>query len=149
MLPPVSCNRWYEAPPELIFCAFTEPSLLERWFCPSPEIAMRVDRCDPRPGGLYRFIFHFPDSTVVPVRGEYQVVSPPRQLIFTWTWEPPDEHAGIPTLVTVDLAAHNGGTKLSLRHEHFPGDAIRGRHESGWAATLDRLATLCHTSHEE
>lgn len=147
MLPAVLCSRWYAAPPELIYRAFTEPELLEQWFCPTPEIAVRIDKCDPRPGGSYRFVYHFPNGATVPVIGEYQTVTPGRQLIFTWTWEPPDPHAGMLTLVTVDLEERDGGTEVSVRHERFPDSEMRGRHEAGWSSTLERLVTLCAHSH--
>jgi uncharacterized protein YndB with AHSA1/START domain len=143
MLPAVLCSRWYAAPAGLIFRAFTEPELLEQWFCPSPEIAVRIEQCEPRPGGTYRFLYYFPDGAVVAVTGEYQSVTPARQLIFTWTWEPPDPSAGVITLVTIDLADRDGGTEVSVRHEQFPTPAMRSRHEAGWTSTLARLEALC------
>ena len=147
MLPAVLCSRWYAAPADLIFRAFTEPELLQQWFCPMPEVAVRVEECDPRPGGRYRFVYHFPDGKAVPVIGEYRSVTRPRQLVFTWTWEPPDPNAGILTLVTIDIAERDGGADVAVRHEHFTTPEMRSRHESGWAGALARLVRLCPASH--
>jgi uncharacterized protein YndB with AHSA1/START domain len=66
-------------------------------------------------------------------------VAPARRLVFTWTWEPPDVHAGIETLVSVTLAPKDRGTRLQVRHEGFPTNASRDRHDVGWSGTLERL----------
>jgi uncharacterized protein YndB with AHSA1/START domain len=138
----ILASRWFKASPELAFLAFTEASLLERWFCPSSDVFLRVERCDPRPGGTYRFVFHFPDGRVVPVIGEYRVVEPPQTLVFTWTWEPPDPWAGILTLVTVRFVARDGGTSVEVHHAQFTTPEMTQIHTSGWAGTLLRLEPL-------
>jgi uncharacterized protein YndB with AHSA1/START domain len=134
--------RWFQAPIDLVFRAFTEAALLERWFCPSPDVFLRVERCDARPGGVYRFVFHFPDGRVVPVVGEYRLVERPQKLVFTWTWEPPDPWAGIVTLVTVKFEPRDGGTSVEVHHAEFPTAEMKHTHESGWAGTLSRLEPL-------
>lgn len=136
------CTRWFAAPPELVFRAFTEPRLLERWFCPSADVTVRVESCDPRPGGTYRFVFAFPDGRMVPVIGEYRTVTPSERLVFTWTWEPPDPWAAVITVVTVDLSAKGGGTQVDVRHERFASVEMKTPHEAGWLSTLDRLGLL-------
>ncbi len=138
----VLCDRWYAAQPGLVYRAFTEPALLERWFCPSPDIAVRVIECEPKPGGRYRFLFHFPDSRVVPVVGEYRAAVPGKLLIFTWTWEPPDPWAGVVTLVRVDFEERKGGTQVHVHHRQLTTDEMRKPHQTGWVATLERLAPL-------
>jgi len=132
-------SRWVKAPPALVFRAFTEASLLERWFCPSAETALHVDRCDPRPGGHYRFIFRFADGSVIPVLGEYLQVEPPRTLAFTWTWEKPNPWAGVVTLVTVHLVERDGGTDVRVHHADFTASDMKEQHEGGWPGTLERL----------
>lgn len=135
----VLASRWFSAPVELAFRAFVEASLLEQWFCPSSDVVLRVERCDPRPGGTYRFVFYFPDGRVVPVIGEYREVEVSRRLVFTWTWEDPDPWAGIVTLVTVTFREHDGGTQVEVRHADFIKPEMKTMHESGWSATLSRL----------
>lgn len=63
-------------------------------------------------------------------------------MTFTWTWEPPDPHAGIETLVTIDLYETEGGTELVLTHARFPTHQLMRQHEGGWGPTLDRLKEL-------
>jgi uncharacterized protein YndB with AHSA1/START domain len=135
----LTCDRWFKAPPALVFRAFTEPALLERWFCPSPDVFVRVPLCEPHPNGRYRFEFSFPDGRTVPVIGVYRTVRPAERLTFTWTWEPPDPWAGIDTFVTVDFVARDGGTEVKILHERFPALELKEQHAVGWIGTLQRL----------
>ncbi len=144
-LPQLSVRRSYAAPPGVVFRAFTEPGLLERWFRPSPDVTLKVMQMDLRLGGRYRFVFQFPDDHTAVVIGEYRAIAPPHRLAFTWTWEPPDPHAGIDTLVTIDLNEKKGRTELALTHASFPTEEIMRRHESGWEAVLDSLHGLTAT----
>jgi uncharacterized protein YndB with AHSA1/START domain len=140
--PQLSLRRTYPAPPDLVFRALTEPRLLQRWFRPSPDVTVRVEQLDLRVGGRYRFVFGLPGDRSSTVIGEYRAVERPNRLAFTWTWEPPDEHAGIETLVTVELAAKDGGTELALTHTGFPTEQVMRRHEQGWGGCLDALREL-------
>lgn len=137
----LACRR-FKAPADLAFRAFTEASLLEQWFCPAPDVVLRVEHCDPRPGGAYRFVFYFPGGRAVPVIGEYRAVEPPRKLVFTWTWEEPDPWAGVVTLVTVNFLPDNDGTSVEVRHEQLTTSEMKEMHGSGWIATLSRLESL-------
>jgi hypothetical protein len=76
-------------------------------------------------------------------------VERPNRLVFTWTWEPPDPHAGIGTLVTIELLAAGTGTEVVVTHEWFPTVAARDRHEAGWRATVDRLKRPNSSTHSQ
>lgn len=137
----VVARQRYDATPELVFRAFTDPALLTRWFSPGPDIHIEVLGHELRPRGRYRFRYREPDGTVSIVAGEFCEITPPRRLVFTWTWEPPDPHAGVETLVTVDIAAAQTGTLVVVTHERFPDQPSRERHAQGWRATLARMVT--------
>lgn len=141
-LPHLSVRRTYSAPPDAVFRAFTETSLLERWFRPGPEVRVTVDQLDVRVGGRYRFRFHLPDGRIAVVGGEYRTVARPDRLGFTWSWEPPDPHAGFDTLVTIDFKPKRGGTELILTHAGFPTEEITRQHEMGWGASLAALGEI-------
>jgi uncharacterized protein YndB with AHSA1/START domain len=72
----------------------------------------------------------------------FRHVDPDRRLVFTWTWEPPDLHAGIETVVSITLAPDDRGTRLRVRHEGLPTDESRDRHDAGWSGTLGRLSEV-------
>ena len=137
----VVARQRYDASPELVFHAFTDPDVLMRWFSPGADIHVDVLVHELRPGGRYRFRYREPDGTVSIVAGVFCAIVPPSRLAFTWTWEPPDVHAGVATLVTVDIAADGSGTVVVVTHERFPDEPSRARHAQGWRSTLARLVT--------
>ncbi len=74
----------------------------------------------------------------VAVRGEFLEVTPPRRLVYTWSWEGAFADMA-PTLVTVEIDGSEGGTVLTLRHENFADSEIRSQHRTGWIAACNRL----------
>jgi len=78
------------------------------------------------------------------VRGQYQEISP-RRIVFTWTWEEPDPHAGIETVVTIELFELGEETEILVTHERFPDEETRDRHDEGWSGALARLVKLLGT----
>lgn len=137
----VVVRQRYDAPPELVFRAFTDPLLLPRWFSPRADIGVDVLAHDLRPEGRYRFRYREPNGTVSIVTGQFREILPPGRLVFTWTWEEPDPHAGIETLVTVEIVADRSGTEVIVKHERFPDESSRARHAEGWRTTLARMVT--------
>jgi uncharacterized protein YndB with AHSA1/START domain len=135
------CRR-LTATPQQVFAAFSEARLVSRWLTPSPDIALTVLQFDFRVGGIYRFAYRLPEGTTVIVGGSYQAIDPPSKIAFTWVIEPPDEHAGIESLVTVAITPDGGGTELRIRHEKLRRRDAVTRHAEGWRGALDRLATL-------
>jgi len=138
----VNARRRYEASPERVFRAFTDPALLVRWLSPSPDTILEVLAHELRVSGRYRFRYRQPSGGSDVVTGTFLEISPPRRLVFTWTWEPPDPHAGIETLVTIELVPEGDATLVVVTHERFPDEVTRERHDVGWCSTLPRLAQL-------
>lgn len=129
----VVVRRRYDVPPELVFRAFTDPLLLPRWFSLGADIAVDVLAHVLRPEGRFRFRYREPNGTVSIVTGQFREILPPGRLVFTWTWEEPHPHAGIETLVTVEIVADRSGTKVTVKHERFPDESSRARHAEGGA----------------
>jgi uncharacterized protein YndB with AHSA1/START domain len=118
-----------QARPETVFAYFTDAEKYRRWQGRAAEL-------DPRPGGLYRVQM----VTGAFVRGEYQVVDPPRRLVFTWGWEgDPDMPPGS-TTVEVQFIPDGETTIVRLRHGGLPTGAAHTMHAEGWTRYLDRLA---------
>ena len=139
--PPLSLTtrRVLKASPARVFRAWTEPAQLRRWFAAGEGFTTPVAEVELRVGGRYRLGMRAPGSPeVLMVTGEYQEITPPERLSFTWQWEgaAPEE---APTLVTVMFKAHDQGTELILTHERFSNVASRDQHAAGWVACLDQL----------
>ena len=115
---------------------------LKRWLTPSPEIKLTVLQFDFREGGSYRFAYHVPGATTVIVAGSYSVIRPPSKIVFSWVIEPPDEHAGIESEVTVAITSDGTGSELVIRHEKLVRTDAIERHSAGWRGAVDHLTEL-------
>jgi uncharacterized protein YndB with AHSA1/START domain len=73
------------------------------------------------------------------VGGVYSVIERPVRIVFSWLIEPPDEHAGIESEVTITLNARGSSTELLIRHEKFGRADADLRHAQGWHGALDLL----------
>jgi len=133
-------RRRFAAAPAKVFAAFAEAHMISRWLSPSPEITLTLLQFDFRVGGTYRFAYHLPGGETVIVGGVYRSIEPPSAIVFSWIIEPPDEHAGIESEVTVTVTPDGGGTELLIRHEKLTRTDAVLRHAEGWRGALDQLA---------
>jgi uncharacterized protein YndB with AHSA1/START domain len=130
------------ASPDRVFAAFADASLVSRWLTPSPDVVLRVVQFEFRVGGAYRFAYDVPSGTTMFVNGVYQAIEPPSMIVFSWNVEPPDEHGGLRSEVTVTLTPHGTGTDLLIRHAQLTLPGARERHLAGWRGALDHLVAL-------
>jgi uncharacterized protein YndB with AHSA1/START domain len=138
----VEVRRRLSAAPGKVFAAFGDPDLVRRWLSPAPEIALSVLHLDFRVGGAYRFAYRVPGGQTMIVSGTYRAIQPPASIAFSWNIEPPDEHAGVQSEVTVSITPDGDGTELVIRHEKLTQAGAAERHSQGWKGALDRLAIL-------
>ena len=135
-------RRRFPASPDKVFAAFASADLVQLWLKPSPDIRLTVVQFDFREGGSYRFAYHVPGPATVVVAGSYSVIQPPSKIVFSWIIEPPDEHAGIESEVSVEITSVGSGSELVIRHERLKrADAIE-RHAAGWRGAIDQLTKL-------
>ena len=135
-------RRRFAAEPEKVFAAFAEARLVGRWLSPSPDITLTLLQFDFREGGAYRFAYGVRGGQTVIVGGRYRSIGAPSKIVFSWMIEPPDEHAGIESEVTVTIAREGGGAELVIRHEKLTRIDAVARHAEGWRGALDQLATM-------
>ena len=134
----VSIRREFSASPERVFRAWTDPEFLAQWFGPEgltcPDCQMDV-----REGGQFRVSMQPPEGDKIWVGGEYQEITPPKRLVFSWRWDIPQEGVDETTRVIVELNPTTSGTELVLTHELFSTPDLRDKHEMGWASSLNKL----------
>lgn len=121
-----------------VFRAWTDPQQIVKWMSPSEGITTEVAEFDVRVGGSYRIGYRTPNGLIF-VRGTYAEVVVPAKLVYSWIWEPPNDNAGVETLVTVEFLDKGNATELVLTHERFSNATMRDRHEHGWNGCLAGL----------
>jgi uncharacterized protein YndB with AHSA1/START domain len=135
-------SRVFDVPRERVFRAWTDPTLLEKWWGP-PGFTCPLAQMDLRAGGRYRLAMKPPDGDVYYLGGQFREVHPPERLVYTWQWEgDPSE-----TLVTVEFKDLGARTEVVLTHERFPDAEAVARHTDGWNGCLVRLADLLSDTH--
>lgn len=141
-------RRRYAATADVVFDLWTRPELLAKWFRPSPEFTHHFVEVDARVGGRYRVAFESPEGQVDVVGGEYLEIVPAERLVFSWMWEPPNEHAGIESSVTVEFQEVDGETELVVIHQ-LTDPVMRERHGEGWTGALDQIPHLIQDLQQE
>lgn len=137
--PGVEVRRVLSASPERVFAAFADPALVALWLRPSPDVKLTVLAFDFRLGGAYRLAYDVPDGRRMVVGGTFRAIEASSRIVFSWLIEPPDEHAGIDSEVTVKLVPRGSSTELTIRHAKFGRADADVRHEHGWRGALDLL----------
>jgi uncharacterized protein YndB with AHSA1/START domain len=139
----VELKKYLSATPEKVFAAFADPQLVARWLKPAPDITLSVLQFEFREGGKYRFAYHVPGAAVpMIVFGSYSTIEPPSRIVFSWSIEPPDEHAGIDSEVNVAISRIGDRTQLVIRHDKLAQPDAERRHAAGWEGAVDQLALL-------
>lgn len=139
-------TRLIDAPPMMVFRAWTEPELMKKWFTPRPWTTPVVET-DVRPGGSSYVLMRGPDGIEHPNHGVYLEVEPGRKLVFTdayvRAWEPSAKpfFTGILT-----FEEENGKTRYTARARHWTAED-RETHEKmgfhdGWAKATDQMEAM-------
>lgn len=104
-------TRAFDAPPRLVFEAWSNPVLFQRWWVPR-SMGMTLHACemDVRTGGTYRLNF----GEGMDFFGRYIEVTPPSRIV--WTNEESGESASV---TTVTFEEKDGGT-LVVMSELYP-----------------------------
>ena len=147
-------TRIFDAPPSLVFRAWTDPEHVKRWWGPN-GFTMPFCTIDLRVGGVFHYCMRSPDGQDYWGKGVYREIVEPERLVFTDTFSDeagnvvPPTHYGMSadwpteTLVTVTFEDHDGKTKLTLRSPLGTApQAEREGAQQGWSESLDRLAQV-------
>jgi uncharacterized protein YndB with AHSA1/START domain len=107
-------TRDFDAPPHLVYRAWTTPELVKRWWSAgrgtvtSAEIDLRV-------GGTWRWVMVTQDGFEVAFHGEYRELVPDARIVSTEVYE------GMPegeALNTMTFTKKNGRTSLAILVQH-------------------------------
>jgi uncharacterized protein YndB with AHSA1/START domain len=107
-VPLVRITREFDAPPEKVFRAHTDPELLVQWLGPR-NTEMRIGHFDCRTGGSYRYV-HTSDGNEYGFFGSFHEVRPSELIVQTFTFEGEPDGVALERLVLEDLG--DGRTRL-------------------------------------
>jgi uncharacterized protein YndB with AHSA1/START domain len=107
-VPMVRITREFDASPDKVFRAHTDPELLVQWLGPR-DLTMTVDHYDCRTGGSYRYL-HARDGEEYGFHGCFHEVRPSEVIVQTFTFEGFPDSVALERMVLEDLG--DGRTRL-------------------------------------
>lgn len=141
----LTLTRVFDAPPSLVFKAWTEPRHMAQWWGPD-HFTNPVCELDLRPGGKMRIDMTAPDGTVYPMTGTFHEITPPKRLVFTAFAEERDGTRVLESHTTVTFEDQAGKTKLTVQVRAVGLVDIGWKYldgmEQGWTQSLERLGDL-------
>ena len=141
-VPLIRITREFDAPPEKVFRAHTDPELLARWLGPR-RYEMRIDHYDCRTGGSYRYV-HVGDGQEFAFHGCFHEVRPSEVIVQTFSFEGDPDGVALERLTLEDLG--EGRTRLTATSlvDSFEGrDAfLASGMEEGVRESYERLDEL-------
>lgn len=127
-------TRSFDAPAHLVFEAWSNPELFQRWWLPK-SMGMQLQSCemDVRTGGTYRLDF----GGGMDFFGRYVEVTPPSRIVWT------NEEGGENTSVTTVTFEEEDGRTLLVMSELYPSKEALDEAGTGAAdATHETFAQL-------
>jgi uncharacterized protein YndB with AHSA1/START domain len=141
-VPLVRITREFDAPPDKVFRAHTDPELVVQWLGPR-DLTMSIDHFDCRTGGSYRYV-HVRGDEEFGFHGSFHEVRPSELIVQTFTFEGVPDGVALEKMVFEDLG--DGRTRLvatSLVDSFADRDAfVSGGMETGVREGYERLDEL-------
>jgi uncharacterized protein YndB with AHSA1/START domain len=135
-------SRTFQAPPELVFRAHTDPEMIPQWWGPR-RLTTTVDALDARHGGTWRFVQHDEDGNEYAFRGVFHTVEAPTLLVWTFEFEGEPGHV---MLKQTSLTAEGPSTRLDDRSVFLTvsdrDQMVSDGMEEGTRESIDRLEEL-------
>lgn len=137
-------SRVFNAPPALVYEAFTKPELLKRWLGVRNGWEMAVCEVDLKVGGAYRWVWRGPDGSEMGMGGVYREIVRPERLVatekFDEAWYPGE------AIDTITLVEEDGKTTLTttvlFESKEARDVALQSDMERGVAESYDVLDEL-------
>jgi uncharacterized protein YndB with AHSA1/START domain len=133
-------ERVYDAAPEVVFDAFTDPEAQGELYADAPDWVVE-STCDLRVGGRWSVTFGPPGQEPARETNRFEVVDRPRRLVFASTMRMPDG-SSLDTRVEVTFREEGARTRLTILQRGFPTGRLRDDFAGGWAGILDGLGQV-------
>ena len=149
----LTITRTFNAPPRIVFDAWTNAELVKRWWAPV-SLGVTIVSCeaDVRVGGRYRYVLKPAKSEAFAFSGTYREVTPYSRLVYTTFFEPgltPPKDESEAAVVTVTFEEDGDRTHLVARELYPSKEVLDGviatGMEVGLRETMDLLDELVET----
>ena len=140
----VTLERTYNATPERLYEAWTDPKLFARWLAPGPMMKVELPTYEARKGGRFRIEMTGPgrdgkESTFV-YEGTFDDLVPRERVVMTWQVAAAEESYP-PSVVTATFTPVEGGTRMRLTQDVPSEDFAKGA-AAGWSYAFEQLANV-------
>ncbi|HEX2065683.1 MAG TPA: SRPBCC domain-containing protein [Candidatus Thermoplasmatota archaeon] len=135
----VHLERWFKAPPEKVFKAWSDPKVLEKFFWPIGQ--GKVESLSFKPGGQLRMAHATEPWTAI---WTFKEIVPNRKIVIVDVW--PDG-SGLEATGTMEFIPEGGGTRMKVAHGPFPtaGPYQPEAAAGGFSMVAERLAEEVET----
>jgi uncharacterized protein YndB with AHSA1/START domain len=137
--PTIVMTRLFDAPPAVVFEAWTKPEHVAQWWDPAGR-PLAVCEIDLRPQGAFRWVNRQADGTEHEFAGIYREIRTPELLVFTARTSP----SGPESVGTLIFRENKGQTEFSMTIEcssvEHRDAMIKMRVDAGTARTLENLS---------
>ncbi len=141
-------SRVIAAPRERVYAALVDREALEAWLPPA-GMTGRFERFDPRPGGSYRLVLTYanssaprgkatPDTDVVEAR--FVDLDPGVRVVQAVDFVSDDPAYGGTMIMTWEVTPFDGGTRVDITADNVPDGISADDHAAGLTSSLANLA---------
>jgi uncharacterized protein YndB with AHSA1/START domain len=128
--------RIFDAPRELVFRTYTDPSTIGEWWGPR-SMTTAVDLMEVKKGGVWRFVQQESNGTIHAHNGVYHEVTAPERLVNTYEYEGFPGSVGLVTTTFEELP--DGKTKFTEVSLYPSAEVREGVLQSGMTEGAEEL----------
>jgi uncharacterized protein YndB with AHSA1/START domain len=132
-------ERTYDASPERVFDAWSDPAAKARWFGP-PEKPEGAYSLDFRVGGSEHLSIASPDGPVYSFDAVYQDIVPGQRIVYTYDMHKDQARISV-SVATIEIEGLGAGTQLTLTEQGVFLDGLdtSAEREHGTNVLMDTL----------
>lgn len=134
----LTIERKFNASPEAVFDAWTNPNILSQWWGPEGVSIPALD-LDVKEGGTWTTTMYSDQMGNKIVSGSYTAIERPNRLVLTWAWTEEDGSRGHETEIEVLFEKSGDGTKMTMHQQKFTDASDRDSHNMGWVSSFNCL----------
>ena len=142
---PVVVEGFFPASPSVVYKAWTEPTIIKKWFGREPN-SLASAQVDLREGGNWKFLLTDEEDQKVGMEGEYLEIVPEEKLVFSWKHVVAHSDGSrdeTPTSrVEVKFSSKGKGTWVHLVHSGIRLEDTRKGVGMGWTNSFGHIMDL-------